>query len=106
MTIAQVKEKLHQVSLDFSQCFDENDVPTEWIRHWDNTNRISVVMKQVTADLIKENKERNDLSLFTETKISEDKSVMDEVKNEMVKVKGSEYLNCVIHIQENHVASF
>lgn len=106
MTIAQVKSKLGLISLDFAQCFDENDVATAWIRHWSNEERIAVVMKQETADLIKENRDRSDLSLWYETTVSEDKTVLNEKTGEMEKVPGREYLNCVIHIQENHVASF
>lgn len=52
MTLAQIKEKLgiDQLALNTAQDKDEN--PTDWMRHWDNDNRVAVsIHKELVAEL-------------------------------------------------------
>lgn len=51
MNLAQVKSKIGIYTLELTTATDENGNPTDWLRHWDNDNRIAVSLHK---DLAKE----------------------------------------------------
>lgn len=74
MNIQQVKEHISQkagftlVSLSLSRQMAEestpdNPVPTEWLTHWDNENRVRVVMHQDVMEKIKSDLTFNSLAV-------------------------------------------
>lgn len=72
MTITQIKEKIQQPVLEFRTALDQNtNQPTEWLRHWDNDNRVSVSIHKDTAAEIKANPKIMSLGVQTETRTAE-----------------------------------
>ena len=71
MTLDQIKEKLDITSLELNTAKDADQNDTEWMRHWDNTNRVSVsIHKELVAE-IKANKNIASLGLQTEEREAE-----------------------------------
>lgn len=61
MNIQDLKNSIGLPSLELERCLDEQDQPTQWLRHWDNENRIAVVMHEEVAQGIKQDPMRTDL---------------------------------------------
>lgn len=72
MTLDQVKTKLNTQALDLVRCKDENNKPTEWLRHWDNKERLAVVVHQDVLKIIKDTPKTNKLALKYEQKATKD----------------------------------
>jgi len=52
MNIAEIKSKLNIAALELNTAKDSNDKPTDWMRHWDNDNRIAVsIHKELVAEI-------------------------------------------------------
>lgn len=66
MNIDEVKSKLGYATLNLN--YSEKDgQKTQWLRHWDNENRVAVSIHQETFDKIKANPKLSDLDIQTET---------------------------------------
>ena len=52
MNISEIKAKLNVTSIDFSRGMKPNpavpgqQIPTEWLKSWDNTDRIAIIAHQ------------------------------------------------------------
>lgn len=52
MTITQIKEKLALPTLDLNTANDKDGNPTQWMRAWDNENRVAVsIHKELIAEI-------------------------------------------------------
>jgi hypothetical protein len=67
-TIAEIKVKLNYSVLNLNTALDKDNQPTEWMRHWDNDNRIAVSLHKDTLAKIKANNMMSNLVLQTEEK--------------------------------------
>lgn len=64
MTIEQIKEQLGMPVLNLNTAKDKDGQPTEWMRHWDNDNRVAV---SIHKDTVKAIKTGNGTTLGTQT---------------------------------------
>lgn len=53
MNIAEIKEQLGISTLNLNTAKDKDGQPTEWMRHWDNDNRVAVSIHKETVAKIK-----------------------------------------------------
>jgi hypothetical protein len=67
MTLAQIKEELGVAQLNLSTAKDLQGQPTDWMRHWDNDNRVAVSVHKDTVQKIVAGENLN-LGLQTETR--------------------------------------
>lgn len=68
MTITEIKSKLNLTSLELNTAKDKDDNATEWMRHWDNDNRVAVsIHKELVAE-IKADSNITSLGLQSETR--------------------------------------
>lgn len=67
-TIAEIKTKLGYSVLNLNTALDKDNQPTEWMRHWDNDNRIAVSLHKDTLAKIKANPAMPNLVTQEETK--------------------------------------
>lgn len=71
MTLQEVKEKLAITTFELRTATDADQKETDWMRHWDNDNRISVsIHKELVAEL-KADATINSLALQTESRTGE-----------------------------------
>lgn len=71
MTIQDIKTQLGITSLQLNTANDINDKPTQWMRHWDNENRVAVsIHKELVAE-IKADKTLSSLGLQKEDRTGE-----------------------------------
>lgn len=71
MNISDIKNQLNIPQLNLNTAKDSNGNPTDWMRHWDNDNRVAVSLhKDLVADL-KANPSINSLGLQEETRTGE-----------------------------------
>ena len=71
MTITQIKEKLNLKALDLNTSEDGKGNKTDWMRAWDNENRVAVsIHKELVAE-IKADATIASLGLQTETRQGE-----------------------------------
>ena len=68
MNIQEIKTKLGVQSLPLNQVVTETGERTSWFKHWDNDNRIAVLVHADTLALIKANPAMSSLGLNTQTK--------------------------------------
>ena len=68
MNIQEIKTKLGVQSLPLNQVVTETGEKTSWFKHWDNDNRIAVLVHADTLALIKANPAMSSLGLNTQTK--------------------------------------
>lgn len=54
-TIADIKNTLGYSVLNLNTALDKDNQPTEWLRHWDNDNRVAVSLHKDTFAKIKAN---------------------------------------------------
>lgn len=71
MTLAQIKEKLGINQLELNTSTDAQDQPTDWMRHWDNENRVAVSIHKELVGELKADSGINSLGLQTETRSGE-----------------------------------
>jgi hypothetical protein len=67
-TIAEIKLNLGYSVLNLNTALDKDNQPTEWMRHWDNSNRVAVSLHKDTLAKIKANPNMPNLVLQQETK--------------------------------------
>lgn len=67
MNLQQIKDALGIPALSLNTAKDKNDQPTDWMRHWDNDNRVAVSIHKDTVKAIQEKQEVT-LGLQTETR--------------------------------------
>jgi len=66
MTLKQIKNQLEIPALELNTAKDKEDKPTDWMRHWDNDNRVAVsIHKELVAE-IKANSNISSLGLQSE----------------------------------------
>lgn len=68
MNIQEIKTKLGVQSLPLNQVVTEAGERTSWFKHWDNDNRIAVLVHADTLALIKAAPAMSSLGLNTQTK--------------------------------------
>lgn len=68
MNIQEIKTKLGVQSLPLNQVVTETGERTSWFKHWDNDNRIAVLVHADTLALIKATPTMATLGLNTQTK--------------------------------------
>ena len=68
MNIQEIKTKLGVQTLPLNQVVTETGERTSWFKHWDNDNRIAVLVHADTLALIKANPAMSTLGLNTQTK--------------------------------------
>lgn len=71
MNILQIKDKLAISALQLVTARDINDVPTSWMRHWDNDRRIAVSIHKDLVGELKADKEISSLGLQKEVREGE-----------------------------------
>lgn len=71
MTLAQIKEKVGVNQLELNTSNDADGNPTDWMRHWDNDNRVAVSIHKDLVEDIKKNANIASLGLQTETRTGE-----------------------------------
>lgn len=72
MNISQIKAQLGIPSLQLVTALTTEGEKTEWMRHWDNNNRVAVSIHKSTVEKIKANPEGEDsLDIQTETRTGE-----------------------------------
>lgn len=67
-TIAEIKGQLGYAVLNLNTALDKDNQPTEWMRHWDNDNRVAVSLHKDTLSKIKANPNMPNLVLQEEIK--------------------------------------
>ena len=65
-TIADIKGTLGYSVLNLNTATDKDNKPTDWMRHWDNDNRIAVSLHKDTLAKIKANPNMGNLVLQSE----------------------------------------
>ena len=66
MTLPQIKTKLGLQALELNTAEDKDGNKTDWMRHWDNDNRVAVsIHKELVAE-IKSNSNISSLGLQSE----------------------------------------
>ena len=68
MNIQEIKTKLGVQTLPLNQVVTETGERTSWFKHWDNDNRIAVLVHADTLALIKADPAMSSLGLNTQTK--------------------------------------
>lgn len=85
MNLSQIKSQLGIASLDLQRTVDKDKQPTKWLRYWNNTERMAVVIHEDVVGKIKANPAIDTLALKHEVK---------ETKAE--NAKGTEYDSYII----------
>ena len=65
-TIAEIKGQLGYAVLNLNTANDVDNQPTQWMRHWDNVNRVAVSLHKDTLAKIKANPNMPNLVLQQE----------------------------------------
>jgi hypothetical protein len=71
MNLAQIKTKLGIPQFELNTATNEAGEKTEWMRHWDNENRVAVSIHKDTVAELKTNSKINSLGLQHETRTGE-----------------------------------
>lgn len=71
MNLAQIKTELGIPSLELNTATDTEGNKTAWMRHWDNTRRISVSIHSDLVNELKSNPKTTGLGLQTEVRNGE-----------------------------------
>lgn len=66
MTITQIKEKLGLQTLELNTATDKDNNPTDWMRAWDNENRVAVSIHKELVSELKADSNISSLGLQTE----------------------------------------
>ena len=68
MNLAEIKGKLGVSSINLNQVSTEEGEKTAWFKHWDNDNRVAILVHQDTLSKIKADPGLNTLGINTQTK--------------------------------------
>jgi len=71
MTLSEIKDKLDIQVLELNTANDADENPTNWMRHWDNDNRVAVSIHKDTIAAIQESPSSSNLGLQHETRTGE-----------------------------------
>ena len=66
--LAEIKGKLGVQSISLNQVVTEAGEKTPWFKHWDNDNRVAILVHQDTLNQIKADAGLNTLGINTQTK--------------------------------------
>ena len=69
MTISDIKAELNVASLNLSWFKAEDGTVTDWLREWDNTNRVAVLMHKDVDDILQDNPDYGTLGLKKTVKV-------------------------------------
>ena len=67
MDLNAIKQQLGYSQLNLNTANDATGVPTQWLRHWDNANRVAVSIHKELVEKIQAGT-AGDLAIQTETK--------------------------------------
>lgn len=68
MNLVEIKVKLGVSSINLNQVSTETGEKTAWFKHWDNDNRVAILVHQDTLKQIKADAGLNTLGINTQTK--------------------------------------
>ena len=68
MTLNEVKAKVGVSQLELNTATDADNNPTDWMRHWDNDNRVAVSIHKDLVGELQADSNINSLGLQTETR--------------------------------------
>lgn len=68
MTLDQIKEKVGIEQLELNTANDGEGNPTDWMRHWDNDNRVAVSIHKELVGELKADANISSLGIQTETR--------------------------------------
>ena len=68
MKLQDIKSKLGIPQFELNTALDINNKPTDWLRHWDNENRVAVSLHKELFDELKADTSIDSLGLQTETR--------------------------------------
>lgn len=68
MNLPEVKTKLGVQTINLNQVKTETGEKTAWFKHWDNDNRVAILVHQDTLNKIKADAGLNTLGINTQTK--------------------------------------
>lgn len=71
MTLDQIKHEIGVVELNLNTATDKDNNPTDWMRHWDNDNRIAVSIHKELVSELKADRNIASLGLQKEVRIGE-----------------------------------
>ena len=71
MNLAQIKTEVNIKSFQLNTAKDSNQQPTDWMRHWDNDNRVAVSIHKDLVQELQADPEINSLGLQKETRSGE-----------------------------------
>ena len=71
MTLDDIKGKIGIPKLELNTATDKDDNPTEWMRHWDNDNRVAVSIHKDLVSELKGDSNISSLGLQSETRTGE-----------------------------------
>ena len=66
--LAEIKGKLGVQSINLNQVITEAGEKTAWFKHWDNDNRVAILVHQDTLNQIKADAGLNTLGINIQTK--------------------------------------
>ena len=66
--LAEIKMELGVQSISLNQVVTETGEKTAWYKHWDNDNRVAILVHQDTLSKIKADASLNTLGINTQTK--------------------------------------
>lgn len=66
--LAEIKRELGIDAINLNTVTTVSGEKTEWMKHWDNTNRVAILIHKNTLDLIKSNSAFASLGINTQIK--------------------------------------
>ena len=67
--LTEIKVQLGVETINLNTVITESGDKTPWLKHWDNTNRVAILVHKDTLALIKANSSLNTLGLNTQVKV-------------------------------------
>jgi hypothetical protein len=67
--LAEIKRELGVETINLNTVVTESGEKTPWLKHWDNTNRIAILVHKDTLALITANNSLSTLGVNTQTKV-------------------------------------
>jgi hypothetical protein len=87
MKLSQIKETLKVIALDFTRSKTEAGEATEWLRYWDNKNRVAVSAHQDVIQHIKDTPDTTKLALKYEAKTTKTGDMAGMVYDNYILIK-------------------
>lgn len=70
-SLNQIKSAFNLVGMPLTRALDKAGSPTEWLRYWDDSRRLSISLHQDTVAHIRKNEDCTNLGLQHEIRIGE-----------------------------------